>query len=316
MAGAIKLYDKKVILQKIETTEGTDAAPVTTTDAIQVLNYAPRFMDSDTKVRNIDKAYLGADPTLISAIRRGASFEMEMHGGGLAAGTTVPPWMKVLRIGGMDPGTVGANSVVQKPVSDVVSATHWAYIDDLLLKTIGCRATIGFRIADDEFPVFTVDLLGRAPTTLAETSVPASPTLSGYVAPVLSSSENSTFTLDGYALALRSWEMTNGADLAYRSLIGPLDKVQMRDRPWSGTIVGRVPDLTAKDYFANVRAGTLMAASFVQGITAGNIVQIDCPKLQISGNVELSEEGGEVMVSMPVTAIPNTGNDEVVFTSK
>lgn len=315
MSGAIKLWERKVILAKIETTEGTDAAPVVGTDALQVLGYTPQFMDADGKVRNIERPYFGANPVLLTAFKRGATFSMEMHGGGTA--TTVPPWMKVNRVCGFDAGVVtGGNSVVQTPITDsIVTLTHWAYLDDLLLKVVGARGSVGFRIEDDEYPVFNYRLLGVPPTTLAAQSAPGAPTLTGYVDPVIASTENTTFSLASFALPLRRWEMDANADLQFRSLIGPADRVQYRDRSWSGTILARVPDLTAKDYFANVRPGTQMAASCVHGTVAGNIVTIATPKLEITGNVDLSEEGGECMMTLPVTALPTNGNDEITFTT-
>jgi hypothetical protein len=314
MPAAIKLWEKKVILQKMEVTEGTDAAPVVGTDAFKVLDYTPQFMDADGKVRNFDKAYLGANPVLMTAFKRGASFSMEMHGGGTA--TTKPAWMTMNRIAGFDAGVVtGGNSVVQTPISDVLTATHWAYLDDLLVQTIGARASMGFRIEDDEIPMFNYRLLGRAPATLAAQSAPGAPTLTGYQTPLIASTENTTFTFGAFSPALRRWEMDANADLQYRSLIGPTDRVQYRQRGWAGTIVIRVPDLTAKDYFANIRPGTTMAATAVHGTTAGNIVTVTCPALQITGNADLSEEGGEAMVSLPVTALPVNGNDEIVFTT-
>lgn len=316
MAGAIKLWDRKVVLLKAEVTEGTDSAPVVGTNALQVYNLRPTFMDADQKVRALEKAYFGADPVAMAAFKRGCSFDMMMHGGGVGAGTTVPPWMLPNRFAGFDAGVVtGGNSVVQTPTSTIITATQWNYLDDLLLKSIGSRASMGFKIEDDEYPTFTYSFLGRAPATLAEQAAPGAPTIAGYVDPLLASSENTTFSLDGFALALRRWEMNANVDLQYRSLIGPQDVVQARNRAWRGTIVGRVPDLTAKDYFAKIRPGTTMVASAVHGTVAGNIVTIGCPKLQITGNVELAEEGGEVMMTVPVTALPNAGNDEIVFTT-
>lgn len=309
-----KNWEKKVILLKIEATEGTDAAPVVGTDALQVLNYQPTFMDAEQKIRNIEKQYFGADPVAMAAFKRGANFDMEIHGSGTATG--VPPWMKMMRLAGFDAGVVGGSSVVQTPVSIVVSGTHWGYLDDLLLKTVGARASGGFRIEDDEYPVFNFSLLGRPPATLAEEAVPGTISLSGYTDPVIASTENTTFTLDGFALPLRRWEMNSNSDLQYRSLIGPTDRVAYTDRGWSGTILGELPTLTDKDYFAKIRPGTTMAAALVHGTVTGNIVQINAPKLQITGNVELSNEQGKVMFSMPVTALANAGNDEVVFTSR
>lgn len=307
-----KFWEKKVVLLEREVTEGTDPTPVVGTNALRVLNYQPTFMDAEGKVRNLEKAYFGADPTAMARFQRGASWEMEMHGGGAAA--TVPMWMEPLRVAGFAaPVVVASTSVTLNPTSVVDSATHWGYLDNLLLKTIGGRATMGYRIEDDEFPVFTYNFLGRAPTTLAEEATPGTPVITGVVDPLIASSENSTFLLDGYAAPLRRMTMAMNADLQYRSLIGPQDRVIYRDRSMSGEIVIELPDLTAKDYFSKIRPGTTMASSFVHGAVAGNIVTVTHPKLQITGNVTLSEEQGAVMATLPVTALPDTGNDEVRF---
>lgn len=310
-----KNFDKKVILLKEEATEGTDSAPVVGTNALRVLNYQPTFMDAEQKVRNIEKSFFGADPVVLASIKRGASFDMEIHGGG-AAGTAAQ-WQRALEFAGFGAPTLSAGvSATSTPNSVVKSATHWAYLDNLLIKTIGARASVGFTIEDDEIPVFNFSFLGRAPTLLAEEATPGAATISGVAEPVIASSENTTFLLDAYALPLRRFSMNANVDLQYRSLIGPVDKVLYRGRSWNGQIVAEVPDLTAKDYFTKVRPGTTMVVDMTHGTTAGNMVDIDIPKLQITGNVEFSEEQGALMMTLPVTALPNAGNDEIVFIAK
>lgn len=312
MPGANKDWMNKVILLKLETTEGTDSVPTSAANALQVLNFQPTFMDADTKVRNIETAYFGADPVALAAFKRGAKFDMEIAGGGTA--TTVPPWMVPLQIAGFGTPTVGGSSVTIVPItSSIKSASSYWYIDDFLMQAIGGRANVGFKIEDDEYPMLNFDYMGRPPTTLAAQAVPTAPTISGYTTPVLATTENTTFTLASYAVGLRRWEMSGNVDLAFRSLIGQSDRVNYRDRRFAGSIVAEVPDLTAKDYFANIRPGTTMAVSCVHGTVVGNIVTIACPKLQISGNVELSEEQGKLMMTMPVTALPTSGNDEISF---
>lgn len=307
-----KAWNRKVILLKTEATEGTDSAPVVGTDALRVLNYQPNFMDADGKVRAIEKAFLGADPVAMANFKRGASFNLEIHGGGAAG--TAPQWMSALRFAGFAaPTLVASTSATQAPTSTVPSATHWAWIDNLLLKTIGARASVGYTIEDDEIPVFNYTLLGRPATLLAEESAPGNPTFAGVVDPVIASSEATTFTLDGFAVPLRRMTMNANVDLQFRSLIGPQDRVAYRQRNWNGQIVIEVPDLTAKNYFTNIRSGATMASSLVHGTTAGNIVTITHPRLQITGNVELSEEQNALMATIPVTALPNAGNDEVQF---
>lgn len=307
-----KNFDRKVILLKEEVTEGTDAAPVVASDALRVLNYQPTFMDADQKVRNIEKDYFGADPVALANFKRGASFDLEMHGGGAAG--TAPQWMKALEFAGFGaPVNVVATSDTQTPTSTVKSATHYAWLDDLRLESIGCRANVGYTIEDDEIPFFNYTLLGRPPTALAAESTPGTVTLAGVTDPVIASSENTTFLLDAFALPLRRMTMNANVDLQFRSLIGPTDRVLYRERNWNGQIVAEVPNLSAKNYFSLIRPGTTMVSQVVHGTAAGNIVQIDHPALQISGNVEFSEEQGVVMMTMPVTALPVSGNDEVTF---
>lgn len=315
MAGANKDWFSKVILAKLETTEGTDAAPTTALNAFRVLNFAETFMTADQKTRALELAYYGATPSTPSAFRRSFTFNMEMHGSGTATG--IPPWMTMLQAAGMGVPAVGASSVTQAPITAATkSLTFWAYIDDLLMKATGARATFGFTIEDDEWPMFNFDLLGIPDTALASQAAPGTPTITGYIDPVLAATENTTFTLGGYAPGLRRWSMAANVDRQLRSLIGPADRVNMRGRSWSGEVVIECPDLTTKNYFTNIRPATTLAASVVQGTVTGNIVQVDCPKLQISGDVGISEEQGKVMVTLPVTALPNTGNDEILFTSK
>jgi hypothetical protein len=309
-----KFFDRKVILQKIETVEGTDAAPVVATDAIQTRNYAPNLFQMDVKVRNLDIPFFGARPEIPTNLRRGAVFEIEMAGGGAAI--TIPPWMKVNRIAGFDPGVAGASSVVQTPISAAIpSATHYAWIDNLLTPTIGARASMGIRVVDQDFPFFTYTVLGRAPPVLHTESAPGVPVVTPFQTPVLANSANTTFMLDGFALPLRSLNLDNNNALIYRTLIGPPDKVIWTNRRWAGTIVAELPDLTAKNYFSYVPIGTTMALQLIHGTVAGNIVQIDAPKVQIVG-YQLPNENGIVMIQLDVILQANAGNDEILITSK
>jgi hypothetical protein len=316
MAGTNKDWNNKVILAKAETTEGTDAAPTSALNALKVLNFGETFLTAEQKTRAYETAYFGATDFNLSNFTRSFTFDMLIHGGGVAAGTTVPPWMIPLQAAGFGTPVVGANMVTIAPTtSGIKSLTMWAYIDDLLTKLTGGRATVGFKIEDDEDPVWNFDLLGIPDTALASQAVPTSPTITGYIDPVLSSTENTTFTMGAFSPALRRWSMAANVDRQYRSLIGPPDRVNYVNRAWSGEVVIEVPDLTTKNYFSQIKPGTTMPASAVQGTTPGNIVQIDTPKLKISG-AALSEEQGKAMCTLSVTALPNVGNDELLVTSK
>lgn len=315
-----KSYDQKAVLFKVETTEGTDSAPAGA-NAIRTIDYTPTFMDAEGRVRNIDKGYLGANPTLLYAFKRGASFGVEMSGAGTATG--IPAWMILNQMTGFATGVPGASSVVQAGASTSKAFTHWAaFLDEqnaansFLMKAVGGRASMGFNITDDDFPRFTYSYLGKPPALLAEEGAFPTAVITNQAAPVIASTENTTITLDGYALGVRSIDLASNAQLELRSLINPLDYIAYINDAWGGTIVAEVPSLATKNYFANIRPGTTFPGQIVHGVTAGNIVQIDLPYIQITGNVTLTAEQGKLMMSMPVTLIPNAGNDEITFTSK
>lgn len=312
MAGSQKDWEKKVILFKHETTEGVDAAPTSAANALKVLNLVPTFMDADFKVRAFDKNFFGANPGAFAAFKRGFSFDMLMHGGGAAA--TPPAWMIPAQIAGFGAPVIAANVTLNPLTTAIKTATMWAYIDDLLISAIGGRMNMGFKIEDDEDPIFNFTYLGRPPVSLASQAVPTAPTITGYVDPLISSTETTTFSFGAFAAPLRRCTMSANVVLEYRSLIGPADRVAYRNRSWSGEIVIQLPDLTAKDYFTNIRPGTTQACTIVQGTTAGNIVTISMPLLQTQGNATITEEQGIAMLTLPVTALPGTnGNDEISF---
>lgn len=316
MAGDSTNWNNKVILIKAETTEGTDAGPTVTTDAIRVLNLQPTFMDADQKVRALEKAYFGADPVTMAAFKRGATFSMEIAGSGTK--NVPPPWMAVLQFCGFGAPVAGVNNVVQNPTTaNTGSATFWQYIDDLRLKAVGTRGSVGFVFEDDEFPLLNFNLLGRPPAQLASQNAPGTPTIPAtYQDPLLAATENTTITWNGYAYGVRRLTMSDNAQLQYRSLINPQDRVLYSGRSWSGELVIEVGNLTASDPFAGIRAGATSAASVVHGAGNGKIVQVDMPRLQVTGNVTLSEEQGKTMATIPVSALPTAaGNDEVTFTT-
>jgi hypothetical protein len=316
MPGSSKDWFSKLILGKLETTEGTDAAPTAAANALKVLNFAETFLTAEAKTRAYELAYFGANDFNLSNFQRTFTFDMLIHGGGVTAGTTIPPWMVMLQAAGFGVPVVGASSVSISPVTAGSKAiTMWAYIDDLLQKMAGARATMGFKIEDDEDPIFNFDVLGIPDAALASQAVPAAATIAGYIDPLISSTENTTFSMGGYSPALRRWSMSANVDRQYRSLIGPADRINIRGRSWTGEAVIEVPDLSSKNYFSQIRPGTTMPATCVQGVTPGNIVQIDTPRLKISG-AALSEEQGKTMCTLSLTALPVVGNDEVVFTSK
>jgi hypothetical protein len=317
MAGADKDWNAKLILIKREAVEGVDSAPGTAADAFKVLNFVPQFMDADAKVRQIEKAFFGADPVAMANFKRGATFDMEIHGSGDASGVTPPPWMQMIQFCGYGEPVIGAASVAINPITrGIPSASLWLYIDDLLLKAFGARGGVGFTFEDDDYPRLSFNMLGRPPELLADQQIPPAIVPAGYITPEIASTEVSSFLYGNYAHPLRRWTMSDNAQLSLKSYINPQDRIKYGNRSWSGEIVIKIGDLNVANPFGNIRAGTTLPAKAIHGATAGNIVEINAPALQVTGNVTLSEEDGDTIGTFPVTAIPVNGNDEVSFITR
>lgn len=311
-----KSFEKRLMLFKIETTEGTDAAPVVGTDAVITVGMDASALEGDEVVRNIDGEYFGARPSIHSQIRKPVDFGIEMAGSGVSA-TTVPAWMKIMRVCGFDAGVAGGSSVVQTPISaSVPSATIWPWYDNLKVAALGARGNWTMTLEDDQIPMFNFNMMGFPPAGIVSESTPGTPTFSGQGTPVLASTANTTFTLGSYAAALRRLTINGGVLIEPRSLIGPTDSARFRNRAMTGEALIEFPDIGTKNYYTNMLARSTQALQLIHGTVAGNIVQIDAARAEI-GLISTPEDQGVLMASVPMRFLPSTaGNDDLLITSK
>jgi hypothetical protein len=311
-----KSFDKRLLLYRIEPTEGTDAAPTAAADAIVTRNMDASGLEGDQKVRNIDGQYFGSRPSTYGQIRKPVSFEVEMSGSGVSA-TTVPGWMKLLRVCGFNAGVAGASSVVQSPISSgVPSATIWPHYDDLRLASLGARGNVRITIEDDEIPFYSFEMMGFPPAAIVAEQLPGAPTFAGFAEPVYANSANTTFSLGGFSPALRRLTINCGSVVEPRSLIGPVDRAMFRNREMTAEALVEFPDLTAKNYYTNLLNRTTQALQLNHGTVAGNIVELAAARAEI-GLITTPEEQGQLMANIPMRLLPSAaGNDELIITSK
>jgi hypothetical protein len=73
--------------------------------------------------------------------------------------------------------------------------------------------------------------------------------------------------------------------------------------------------MSVKNWYTAIEAATSDALSVQHGQTAGNIVVIECPKIQLI-NPRYSDSDGIAMLEMDMIVNPDTGNDELKITVK
>lgn len=312
-----------VILAKIETTYGVDAAP-TGADALLVSNVS--ITRNTTNVnRDLIRGYMGASEQLVGTRSIECEFTVELAGSGTAG--TAPAWGKLLRACGCAEVIVGSPTpthVEYTPVSaGFESLTIYYYLDGLVHKALGCRGTVDIRVPLGERPVMQFRFTGIDGGAAAQAN--PTPTLAAWKTPIVVTDPNTgDITLDGAYSAgaisggtvypSRGLEVTLGQSVQYIPLLGG-DQVDITGRETTGRMT---LDLTAAQeaaMIADIAANKLTSVGITHGTAAGNTIVLFAPAVQrINPRVEDVE--GRALVSMDLRLTPSFGNDEIRVVAK
>lgn len=312
-----KSAEKKYVLGKIETTEGTDSTPTVGANALVTFGLDASALEGTQEVRQLDGQFAGARPSVITQLRKPVPFNVEIAGSGVSA-TTVPAWMPFLRICGFDAGTVGGSSVTQALINPwtAPSMTLWPMLDNLKLASLGSRSGLTLTYEDGKVPFFGFSTQGFPPANVVSEATLGALTYVNQAAPVVVSTANTTFSLGGFSAPFRRITFDLGNKLEPRSLAGQNDKVLLRNREITGNALIEFPDLGTKNYYTNMLARTIQVLDLNHGTVAGNIVELDASSAEI-GVITTPEDQGFLMASIPFRLLPTAaGNDELVVISK
>lgn len=305
-----KIYRKRTVLIKTESTYGTDSTPAGT-DACQVRNLEVTPVESDVLSRELVRPYLGASPQLIANNRVSVTFEVEYSGSGTAG--TAPRYGSLLKACGFSETVVASTSVTYAPVSaSFSSVTIYYSTDGVRHKVTGARGTYSLNLTSNQIPVINFTMTGQyvAPTDTADPT----PTFTSQAIPKIFNDTNTTaFTLFSETdLPLQSCQLDVGNEVVYRELVNSSKEVIIVDRAGTGSLVIEMPTLASHDFFADAIASTTGNLSILHGTTAGNIITLASAANAISlGGPTYSEDSGIVMLNLPFTLVPgSSGNDE------
>ncbi len=303
---------------KIETTYGVDALPDPTVNAILTKGLSPSPYQGNTVSRDLVRSTLGAEESINTNPYSTVSFEVELAGSGVAG--TAPAVGVLLRSCGMSETidtAIGLESVAYDPVSGgFESATLYFYRDGELHKMPGARGTVSVGLSAQGLPTLNFTFTGfyRRPVTV--TMPVFNVDAFQYPLPV-TKTNTPTFSVIGYNAIASDFSFDLSNSVSARNLIG-LNEVVLTDRSVSGSLTVDAPDLATKDFYADVEshAGvTTGALQVIHGITVGNIVQIDAPKIQLT-NISHAEADGVLQYSLSTIFIPVAGDDEIKITFK
>ena len=303
---------KKYILAKVETTEGTDAVPVVG-DAILTSGLQIQPYEGNTVQRNVDRPTFGADETINTGAYVMATFAVELAGSGTAG--DAPAFGTLLRGCAFAETITASTSAAYDPVSESIESLTLYYDQDgQRHKILNCKGTFSLDLAASGYPMMNFTFTGIYADPVAATLL--EPDNSNFQTPLpVNKANTGTFTIDSYAAIMQSLSLDIGNTVEYRNLVNH-ESVAIGDRNVSGSAVVEAPALATKNFFEMVRSDngvSLYALQLIHGTTAGNKVQIDCPKIQVTG-LAFEDIGTEQGYNLSLASIPDDGDDEIKLT--
>jgi len=308
------LARNQLILSKIESSYGTDSTPVEGTDAILTKNLQRQMYAGNRVSRDLNFPYMANDFSINTAPYIQLTFDVELAGSGTAG--TAPQLDSLLRACGLAVTTTASTSVAYTPVSgDFESATIYYNYDGEMQKLIGVRGTAVLNMNRGQLPSISFTLMGRyaKPTAVAQYD----PTYSALSPVPFSSYNTTTFSVHGQAVRGESLSLDLGNNVVHRNLAG-FDGILITDRSPTSTAVFEAVTIATKDYFAAMESHnkqpTKAAINVVHGTTAGNIVTINQPTVQISNISETDSDGIRTFNAECIPVPTDAGNDEFSIT--
>lgn len=305
-------FRRKVLLAKKEVTYGVDPTPVGATDAMLAQNLVITPQVAQEVKRNLERNYLGNEPSILVGLHVDLTFDVEIAGAGAAG--TAPAYAPLLKACGWAETINAGVSAVYNPVSsNEDSATLYYNMDGQQHRIVGARGSVSLTFDPKGVPHYSFKLSGLYvdPAAVANPV----PTLTGFKAPIPVSKTNTpTFSLQGFAANMALLTLDRANVVNYRNIVGT-ESVQISDRAPAGQVTIEEPALGTKDFFAIAKNATLGALQLIHGIVAGAIVQIDAPSVQCL-NPSRKDDQGISMLDMKLLLLPVSGDDELVITVK
>lgn len=304
-----RYYRKLALLGKIEATYGTDAVPTGVANAIQANNVTLTPLEATEVSRDLMLPYLGQQGVELANQYVRMQYQVELAGSGTAG--TAPAFGPLLRACGLAETVTAGVSVSYSPVSGNYEAlsTYWN-ADGVRHIALGMRGNVSAELTPAKIPYLKFDLIGLL-GTVSDQALPAV-TLTGFKRPKIVNKANTTLSLFGSAQRAESFTADFGQKAEFRGLIG-YEGIEISDRSATGTVVVEARSVAADDWMGRATARTRGVLQLVHGTTAGNIVTIDAPAVEI-GKPTQGQTQGILNYSLPLMFCTDAGNDELTFT--
>ena len=308
------IYAKRAaVTQKVEVTYGTDVTPAAASDAMLVHNLRIDPLKNAYVPRNPVLPYYANMGEVVAASWSEISYEVELAGAGTAGNAA--PYAAALKSCALaqtlNPGTDAQYAPVSSGAS---SSSLYYYEDGLLHKILGMMGNVSFRLSAGGDPMAAFSFKGLH-VALADAAL-ISPTLTGFGLPVAVNKANTTpFTLHSTAGVFSDLTIDLGNQMEYTNKPN-FEGIRFVGRRSTGKVTLEKELVATADWRPRLSDAVLGALAVTHGLTAGNIIKLDAPQVQLTNWTE-GEDRGVKVITMDMHLQPTSaGNNEFKLTVK
>ena len=303
-----------VLLAKVQSAIDVDPVPTPALNAILARGMMPQVLKADFVERMNIRGYKGNFGKLAVGVHR--EFEVEVEYASSGAAGTAPKWAPLLLACGNSETLLASTTATYAPVSGGEPyITLYCYLDGLFFKMLNCKGTATYDLTSKGIPVMKFKFMGDY-VAVTDTTFPTGIVFTGFQKPLTVGKVNTpTCTLFGYAGVVQSLTFDDANTLTYRDLIN-FRGAYSPDRKPTGNVTMELPSVAQLDLGELTRLGTEGVLQVIHGTVAGNIMEMNMPKIQITSEPTITNDNEIAMVQFGFSINPNTGNDERILVAR
>ena len=303
----------QLVLIKPEVTYGTDATP-DGSNAIMVsnINVKPEFDKAD---RNNITGFMGAQGAVTVGQKVSVDFEVELVGSGTAG--TAPVFAPVLLASGLAETVTAATSVEYTPIDNSFdSVTLYWRVGAVQHAVVGLRGNVALTLSTAGIPMLKFTGMGIYTDPISNAAAVTGVDFSTAQTPVGVYKDSVTqFTLFGSSLEMKSLDMDMGNDVQYSNLVNS-ESVDIVGRNGNISSGFRITEDQYVDFMNKGKTDATGSMAYALGATAGKILEIEVPNLQIKTSPSVSWDQGMAHLSVEADIVPTTANSDFTITFK
>lgn len=314
-----RLIKKTVVLAKVETTQGVDAAPTGAANAIQVSNLSISPVEAKTANINMVAAWFGASVDMVTTSFVKCSFEVLMGGSGTAA--TAPAWGQLLLGCGMSEttGLLTPNRVEYDVLTGGMKyLTIYWYDDGVLHKMLGAMGNVKPSFKAGDVPKLAFEFFGidgiptataNAAAVLTAWKIPPAVTKANVVDVTLGCTYAAGALSGGTVYNSTGLTLDFGNKVEFAPMLSN-EEIVFSDRDIKGSVELELTAAQEVAQIANVKANFSQSMGFTLGTVSGNKIMLYAPAVQLMG-YKKAEVAGKRLIGFDMHLNPLNGNDEL-----